>query len=351
MRILTRVVLPIVIIALIVLSSSLVVVKEWEKGLQLRFGRIVAIYDEPGIYFKMPLIDNVRIFDGRIQTLDTPPEPFLTSEKKNLIVDTFIKWRVTDPEVYYQKVAGNPGVFNRLFEPIVKNNFRAAFGKRDVQTVVGGTVALKTADAVAQENVIVVDKPSDALTLDENTLKKVQSEDVDIVIRSKENVVPVIAGQEIDLNNTVRQEIEKTILVALSVEAKEYGVEIVDVRINGVELPEDVTENVFKRMRTERERVATELRSKGEAAYIEKVAEADSNRVILLANAYEEAEKIRGEGDAGAATIYGKAYGQDPEFYSFYRSLEAYRNAFQNNGDLLILDPDSDFFKHFQQKQ
>lgn len=351
MRILTRVVLPIVIIALIVLSSSLVVVKEWEKGLQLRFGRIVAIYDEPGIYFKLPLIDNVRIFDGRIQTLDTPPEPFLTSEKKNLIVDTFIKWRVTDPEVYYQKVAGNPGVFNRLFEPIVKNNFRAAFGKRDVQTVVGGTVALKTADAVAQENVIVVDKPSDALTLDENTLKKVQSEDVDIVIRSKENVVPVIAGQEIDLNNTVRQEIEKTILVALSVEAKEYGVEIVDVRINGVELPEDVTENVFKRMRTERERVATELRSKGEAAYIEKVAEADSNRVILLANAYEEAEKIRGEGDAGAATIYGKAYGQDPEFYSFYRSLEAYRNAFQNNGDLLILDPDSDFFKHFQQKQ
>jgi len=351
MRILTRVILPIVIIALIILSSSLVVVKEWEKGLQLRFGRIVAIYDEPGVYFKMPLIDNVRIFDGRIQTLDTPPEPFLTSEKKNLIVDTFIKWRVIDPEVYYQKVSGNPGVFNRLFEPIVKNNFRAAFGKRDVQTVVGGTVALKTEDADKKENVIVVDKPSDALTLDENTLKKVQSEDVDIVIRSKENVVPVIAGQKIDLNNTVRQEIEKTILVALSVEAKEYGVEIIDVRINGVELPDDVTDNVFKRMRTERERVATELRSKGEAAYIEKVAEADSNRVVLLANAYEEAEKIRGEGDAGAATIYGEAYGQDPEFYSFYRSLEAYRNAFQNSGDLLILDPDSDFFKHFQQKQ
>src|SRR5699024_4610567 len=240
MRILTRVILPIVIIALIILSSSLVVVKEWEKGLQLRFGRIVAIYDEPCVYFKRPVIDNVRIFDGRIQTLDTPPEPFLTSEKKNLIVDTFIKWRVIDPEVYYQKVSGNPGVFNRLFEPIVKNNFRAAFGKRDVQTVVGGTVALKTEDADKKENVIVVDKPSDALTLDENTLKKVQSEDVDIVIRSKENVVPVIAGQKIDLNNTVRQEIEKTILVALSVEAKEYGVEIIDVRINGVELPDDV---------------------------------------------------------------------------------------------------------------
>lgn len=351
MRILTRVILPIVIIALVLLSSSIVIVKEWEKGLQLRFGRIVAIYDEPGIYFKMPFVDNVRVFDARIQTLDTPPEPFLTSEKKNLIVDTFIKWRVIDPEVYYQKVSGNPGIFNRLFEPIVKNNFRAAFGKRDVQTVVGGTVAAKLANAKKSDNVIVVDKPSDALALDEKTLKNIQSEDVEIVIRSKENVVPVIAGQEIDLNNTVRQEIEKTILVALSVEAKEYGVEIIDVRINGVELPDDVTDNVFKRMRTERERVATELRSKGEAAYIEKVAEADSNRTILLANAYEQSEKIRGEGDAGAATIYGEAYGEDPEFYSFYRSLEAYKNAFQNDGDVLILDPDSDFFKHFQQKQ
>ena len=211
MRILTRIVLPIVIIAIVLLSSSIVIVKEWEKGLQLRFGRIVAIYDEPGVYFKMPFIDNVRVFDARIQTLDTPPEPFLTSEKKNLIVDTFIKWRVIDPEVYYQKVAGNPGVFNRLFEPIVKNNFRAAFGKRDVQTVVGGTVALKATDAGKDGKVIVVDKPSDALALDPKTLENIQSEDVEIVIRSKENVVPVIAGQEIDLNNTVRQEIEKTI--------------------------------------------------------------------------------------------------------------------------------------------
>lgn len=351
MRILTRIILPIVIIAVVILSGSLVVVKEWEKGLQLRFGRIVAIYDKPGIYFKMPFIDNVRVFDARIQTLDTPPEPFLTSEKKNLIVDTFIKWRVVDPEVYYQKVSGNPGIFNRLFEPIVKNNFRAAFGKRDVQTVVGGTTAIKAGNANNKDNVIIVDKPSDALALDEKTLKNIQSEDIDIVIRSKENVVPVIAGQEIDLNNTVRQEIEKTILVALTVEAKEYGVEMIDVRINGVELPDDVTDNVFKRMRTERERVATELRSKGEASYIEKVAEADSNRTILLANAYEASEKIRGEGDAQATTIYGDAYGADPEFYSFYRSLEAYKNAFQNNGDLLILDPDSDFFKHFQQKQ
>src|SRR5699024_12454931 len=121
----------------LIVSRALVVVQEWEKGLQLRFGRIVAIYDEPGVYFIMPLIDNVRIFDGRIQTLDTPPEPFLAPEKKNLIVDTFIKWRVIDPEVYYQKVSVNHGVFNRLFEPIVKNNFRAAFGQRDVQTVVG----------------------------------------------------------------------------------------------------------------------------------------------------------------------------------------------------------------------
>lgn len=351
MKLFTRIILPIVVIVLVVLTSSLVVVKEWQKGLQLRFGRIVTVYDEPGIYFKLPLIDNVRIFDGRIQTLDTPPEPFLTSEKKNLIVDTFIKWRVIDPEVYYQKVAGNPGVFNRLFEPIVKNNFRAAFGKRDVQTVVGGNVAAKSTKYGDNSKVIVVDKPSDALALDPKTLEEIHAEDVDIVIRSKENVTPVIAGQEIDLNNTVRQEIEKTILVALSVEAKEYGVEIIDVRINGVELPDDVTDNVFNRMRTERERVATELRSKGEAAYIEKVAEADSNRVILLATAFEEAEKIRGEGDAEAAVIYGQAYGQDPEFYSFYRSLEAYKNAFQNDGDILILDPGSDFFKHFQQKQ
>ncbi len=350
MRLLSRLILPLVVVGIFIISESVFTLNQWERGIRLQFGRIVEVYEEPGLHFKLPFIQNVRKFDGRIQTLETKPEPFLTSEKKNLIVDTFVKWRAMDPAVYYQRVQGSPAVFNQLLEPIVKNNFRAAFGKRDVQTVVGGNIDTESKKYGKKGDSLVFDKPLDAINLDEKTLEDIHEADVDIVIKSKESHIAEIAGQKVDLNNTIRQEIEKSILVALSIEAEKYGVEIVDVRINGVELPDDVTENVFKRMRTDRERVATELRSKGEAAYIEKVADADKNRAVMLAKAYEEAEIIRGQGDAEAAEIYAKAYSQDPDFYAFYRSLEAYKKAFKGQGDLLILDPDNEFFKYFHQK-
>lgn len=337
---------PIALIAFVLLSNALFVVKEWEKGLQFQFGRIVKVLEEPGLHIKIPFIQNVKKFDRRIQTLEISPEPFLTSEQKNLIVDTFVKWRVIDAESYYKSVQGNPVVFNQRLEPIAKNNFRAAFGKRDVQTVVGGTVEAKDRTKESEKR-RVFESPEDVLAANDPELQDLSSSDVEIVIKSKEVEVTEIAGQKVNLNNTVRREIEDNIQAALIVEAGKYGVEVVDVRINGVELPDDVTESVFGRMRRDRERVATELRSKGEAAYIKQAAEADRNRTVMLAEAYEKAEKIRGEGDALATEIYASAYNRDREFYDFYRSLEAYRRSFHEGNDLFLLDANSAFFKHF----
>ncbi len=347
-KMLTKLALPIVLVGGFLLSDSFFTLKEWEKGLQFQFGRIVKEHTEPGLHMKVPFIQNVRKFDGRIHTLETKPEPFLTSEKKNLIVDTFVKWKVKDARTYYTSVQGNPIIFNQRLEPIVKNNFRAAFGKRDVQTVVGGTVEAKIRHEESDKR-LVFDNPEDVLAADESVLREINKSDVEVVIKSKEVEIAEIAGQKVNLNNTVRREIEDNIQAALIIEAGKYGVEIVDVRINGVELPDDVTESVFTRMRRDREKVATELRSKGEAAYIQQAAQADRNRTVMLAEAYEKAEVIRGEGDAKAAEIYANAYGQDRDFYEFYRSLEAYKKAFEDKNDLFILDPNSKFFKHFSE--
>ncbi len=291
----TRIQLPIIAALLFLASQSFFILNQWELGVRFQFGRIVESHTEPGLHFKIPFIQNVRKYDARIQTLETQPERFLTREKKNLIVDTFVKWRVVDPAIFYQRVAGSPQVFNSRLDPIVKDKFRAEFGKRDLQDVVAGY--------------------------------------------SKER------------SRTVRSDIQEVILADIKQEGLRSGIEILDVRIKGVELPRDVRQSVYQRMEKERERVAKELRAKGQASYIEIVSEADRTRAVMMAKAYESAEMIRGEGDASATRIYAEAYNKNPEFYAFYRSLEAYRNSFNSQNDLLILDPDTEFFKYFHQVQ
>ncbi len=284
----------VVVLGLFVIANSVYIVKEWETGIRFRFGKIVQNTVEPGLNFKLPFLDNVKKYDTRIQTLKTEPERFLTLEKKNLIVDTFVKWKVVDGQTFYQRVQGSPARLNNLLFPIIQNNYRAEFGRRNLQEVVAG-------------------------------------------------IVP-------NSNQTVRTYIQQKIFDQVQEEAKKAGVEIVDVRIKGIELPRDVLDSVFERMRTERERVAKEFRASGESAYIKKVAEADRARDVKLADAYSEAEKIRGEGDAEAADIYANAYGKNRDFYQFNRSLEAYRNSIKSQGDVLILDTNTDFFKYFQPK-
>ncbi len=289
-----RIFLPLLAVVAFVISQSVFIINQWESGLHFQLGRVIKTYDEPGLYFKVPILQNVLKFDKRIQTLETQPERFLTLEKKNLIVDTFVKWRITDPKTFYERVQGSSAVYNSLLDPIIKDKFRAEFGKKELQDVV--------------------------------------------------------AGFNNETRKTVRSDIQAKILADIKKEGLAAGVEIIDVRIKGVELPQDVRQSVYDRMEKERERVAKELRAKGQASYIEIVAEADRTRAVMLAKAYESAEMIRGVGDAEAAKIYARAYRADEDFYSFIRSLEAYEKSFDNKQDLFILDPNSKFFKHFHEK-
>ena len=240
---------------------------------------------EPGLAFKWPLIQNVRIFDRRILTMDSPePERFLTAEKKPVLVDSFVKWRIHDVKQYYVSVGGDETLAKTRLSQTVNAGLREEFGRRTVHDVVSG----------ARDDIMVsVKKKADA-------------------------------------------------------DMRTIGVEIVDVRLKRVDLPPEVSESVYRRMETERKRVANELRAEG-AAEAEKIkANADRQREVILAEAYRDAQKIKGEGDAKGTAIYGRAFGENPEFYAFYRSLEAYRQSFNNKSDLLVVDPSADFFKYLK---
>lgn len=282
------------VIAVFLLANSIYIVKQWETAIRLQFGVVQQNNIGPGLHFKVPFINTIKKFDRRLQTLDTDPEPFLTLEKKNLIVDTFVQWRVEDPKVFYERVQGNPARLNNLLRPVVQDNYRAEFANRNLQDVVAG--------------------------IDE------------------------VSG------NTTRSIIQNDILKNVRLTGEQYGIAIVDMRIKGVELPEDVKQSVYDRMNSERERAAKEFRARGEATYVEKVAKADKEREIRLADAYKKAEILRGEGDATAAEIYAKSFSANPEFYEFNRSLEVYQKSIKRDGDILILDTDSEFFKYFQPK-
>lgn len=262
--------------------GSVFVVGERDLAIKTRFKEIVAADYEPGLYFKLPYINEVERYPKRLQTINNPQEQFLTKEKKNLYVDFFVKWRITNVAEYYRATGGDANTAaSRLLE-IVKDGIRAEFAKRTVPEVV-------TAE---------------------------------------------------------RREIMAGMLTAARENAVQLGIEVVDVRVKRIEFSDDVSESVFRRMREERSRVAAELRAQG-AENAERIRSgADRERTVILAEAYRDAEIVRGDGDAKATAIYATAYNRNPEFYAFYRSLEAYKTSLGNEGDLLVLGPDSDFLRY-----
>ena len=266
-------------------SLTLFTVDQRESAIILQFGEIKEVITEPGLHAKVPFIQNVRYFDKRILTIDEPDtERFVTSEKKNLLVDSFVKWRIVDVRQYYVSLGGDEARARSRLTQVINSVLREEIGKRNVQDVVSG---------------------------------------------EREKIMQV-----------VREKVAE--------DAKPFGVQIVDVRLKRVELPQEVSESVYRRMEAERRAVASQLRSQG-ASEAEKIrAEADKDREIIVAEAYRDAQRAKGEGDARATAIYAKAYSENAEFYSFYRSLEAYRASFRNRSDVLILDPNSEFFKYLK---
>jgi len=275
-----------IILALIVVASmSLFTVDQRERAIVFRLGEITEIIDQPGLHVKWPLIQNVRFFDKRILTLDTPDaERFITSEKKNVLVDSFLMWRINDVRQYYISVRGDEILAQTRLQQRVNAALREEFGKRTVHDVVSG---------------------------ERDTIMKV-----------------------------VRDKVDE--------DAKEIGVAIVDVRLKRVELPAEVSESVYRRMEAERRAVAAELRSQGFSEAEKIRAEADREREVIVAEAYRDAQRVKGEGDARATAVYARAFGENPEFYAFYRSLEAYRASFRSRSDVLVLDPSSDFFRYLK---
>ena len=277
-------IIAVIVVALLGLNS-MYMVGEGQSALLLQFGRIVRTGDQPGLHFKLPVLQQVMRFDNRILTMDASPERYLTSEKKSVNVDFYVKWRIADNADYYRATGGDPVQAAQRLSPIVKNALRFEFNSRTLQEL--------------------------------------------------------ISGGRRDITNKVR---EQTDLAA----RKSLGIEVVDVRIKQIELPNEVSDSVYKRMKAERLQLANELRYTGEQMATTVTADADRQAQVLRANAERDAAKIRGEGDAQAAQIYAQAYGQDPEFFAFYRTMQAYRHAFDDGKNVLVLKPDDPFLQYFQ---
>jgi membrane protease subunit HflC len=270
---------------LVVLAMSIFTVDQRQYALVFQLGEVKRVITEPGLNFKIPMVQNVRYFEKRIITLDNAePERFITSEKKNVLVDSYIKWRIVDPSLYYISVGGDETRARTRLNQTVNAGLREEFGKRTVHDVVSGE----------------------------------------------------------------RDKIMEQMREKADADSRKIGIQIVDVRLKRVELPTEVSDAVYRRMEAERKRVANELRSEGSAEAEKIRADADRQREIIIADAYRDAQKIKGEGDAKASAIYAGAFGQSPEFYAFYRSLEAYRGSFKNKSDVLVIDPSSDFFKYMK---
>jgi len=270
---------------LVVLSMSTFVVDQRQKAIVFQLGEVVGVKLEPGLYFKVPLLQNVRFFDSRILTLDTvDPERFITAEKKNVLVDSFIKWRIVDVSQYYISVGGDEERAKTRLLQTVNSSMREEFGKRTIHEVVSGE----------------------------------------------------------------RDEIMEVLRTKTDADARKIGVEVLDVRLKRVDFPMEISDSVYRRMDAERKRVANELRASG-AAEGEKIkADADKQREVILAEAYRDAQKTKGEGDAKASALYAAAFSRNPEFYSFYRSLEAYKQSFKDKNDVMVIDPSSAFFKYLK---
>ncbi len=273
------------VVLLAVVSNSLYVVNERERAVLLKFGEVVSTDIQPGLHFKIPIVNDVRRFESRLITLDSSPQRYLTAEKKALIVDSFVKWRVADAGKYYTATGGDEFSANSLLASRVDNGLRNKFGERTVYEVVSGE-----RDALMAE----ITKELDDIALNE------------------------------------------------------LGIHVLDVRVKGIDLPPEVSNAVYSRMSTEREREARDHRSRGRELAEGIEADADRQNTVIEANAYREAQQIRGEGDAVAAEIYANAFNQDQEFYTFYRSIAAYKSSFAGKEDLLVIDPESDFFRYLK---
>jgi membrane protease subunit HflC len=274
-----------VIIALILLSMSTFVVDQRQAAIVFQLGEVMRLETTPGLKFKLPLVQNVRFFDSRILTLDAAePERFITAEKKNVLVDSYVKWRIFDVKQYYISVGGDEARAQTRLMQTVNSALREEFGKLTIHDVVSG---------------------------------------------KRDKLMQVVQ--------------EKT-----DGDARKIGVEVLDVRLKRVDFPVEISGSVYSRMEAERKRVANELRATGNAESEKIRADADKQRQVILANAYRDAQKIKGEGDAKATALYAAAFGRNTEFYSFYRSLEAYKQTFKNKNDVMVIDPSSAFFKYLK---
>ena len=281
-------ILVLVVLAGFLLISAVFTVNERELAIKFRLGEIVRTDYDPGIHFKLPFVNNVRKFDKRILTLDARPALYLTKEKKNVNVDFFVKWRIKHVATYYKSMSGgNERTAMERIYTIINDGLRDEFSKRTIQELLSGE----------------------------------------------------------------RREIMSTTTEVSNEQVQRFGIEVVDVRIKRIDYSEDISESVYNRMVAERTRVAKDYRSRGAEAAEKIRAGADRQVTILKAEAYRKSQQTRGEGDAKASEIYAKAYNKNPEFYSFYRSLDAYRNAFSNQDDVLVIEPDSEFFDYFKKKR
>ena len=272
-----------VVTVLVVLAMSMFTVDQRQFAIVFQLGEVKRVIEQPGLYFKIPMIQNVRFLDNRILPLDSNElERFITSEKKNLLVDSYVKWRIVDPKLYYISLGGDEARARTRLNQTINAGLREEIGRRTVHEVISG----------------------------------------------ERDKIMVAVSERAD------------------VDARRIGVQIVDVRLKRLELASEVSEAVYRRMEAERKRVANELRSQGYAESEQIRADADRQREIIVANAYRDAQKVKGEGDAKATSIYGQAFSDSPEFYTFYRSLEAYRGSFKSKNDVLVLEPGSDFFKY-----
>ena len=278
------VILLVTLVAVVIAGQALFKIHETERGILLQFGNVVDPDLKPGLHFKLPIAQEVKRFDARVQTLDSPPETYYTLEKKPLEVDSFVKWKVSDVSQFYESASFELIRAQRLLQERVNEGLRNQISRRDMHEVVSG-----------ERDQLMDDLRSD----------------LDSVMRG-------------------------------------YGVEVIDVRVKRIDLPANVSDSVYERMNSEREIEARQFRAEGQEQALAIRAKADRDAVVIEAEAYKQSEQVRGDGDAKSANVYAQAFNQDPEFYEFYRSINAYTTVFANKGDLLILDPNSEFFKYLE---
>lgn len=281
-----KITIPLLLLVLVG-SISIFQIKQWEQAIVFKFREIERADHKPGLHIMIPVVNTVQKFEKRLLNLDQEARRFLTMEKKDVLVDYYVKWRITDVEKFYTSTRGDFLYANGLIEQRISRALRDQFGERTVQEVV--------------------------------------------------------AGERTEILDTVKRTTSRLV--------QELGISVIDVRTKRIDLPEEVSQSVYNRMRAERDRVAKDFRARGSEASERIKANADREAEVILANAYRDAEIIRGEGDAQATEIYAAAFSKDKEFYALYRSLNAYQNSFKSGDDILLLKPDSDFFKYFNHQQ